>query len=51
MRERPPRRRWPRWLAVAVVVVVVFVAAANLYLLRAAAALTAANVGSAPIRP
>lgn len=51
MRERPPRRRWPRWLAVAVVVVVVLVAAANLYLIRAAEALTAANVGSAPIRP
>ena len=51
MRERPPRRRWPRWLAVAVVVVVGLVAAANLYLLRAAAALTAANVDSAPVRP
>ena len=51
MRERPPRRRWPRWLAVAVVVVVVLVTAANLYLLRAAEALTAANVDSAPVRP
>jgi vancomycin permeability regulator SanA len=51
MDNHTPRRRWPRRLAVAVLVLVGLAVVANLYLIRAAAPLTAVNVESAPARP